>query len=108
MLTLSNILQKHFSSIADLYPLITPGQNLSPSESRSEYERDLIEEISQARTELRQHIVDIGRPRHVRIAIGDPGLPPKKESSFSVRLENKKGGNRWSERDTHRSRLSVS
>ena len=32
------------------------------------------------------------------------GLPPKKESSCSVRLENKKGGKSWSRSRIHRSR----
>jgi len=33
-----------------------------------------------------------------------PGLPPKKESSFSVRLEAEKGGKLWSRSRIHRSR----
>ena len=85
------------------------------------FTKDLEKAVEEVRVALREHqkIIDsftdgkidaktVGKHDFVLTETANNGLPPKKESSFSVRLENKKGGNRWSGNLTHRSRLSTS
>jgi Domain of unknown function (DUF3883)/MrcB-like, N-terminal domain len=69
---LSDILGLHLQSVANLYCNVTPGENMSNSETRTEGESLLWNEMAKGLGDLKENILDLARPRCIQVKIGWP------------------------------------